>query len=362
MLMNKSQDSIDVKVIGTMSGTSLDGLDICIVQFIKEKDNWQYKILNAESETYPEEIKNKLTSAQLMDALSYARFNTDYGIYLGERIKNFIAKHSIKPDLISSHGHTIFHQPEIRFTAQIGSGACIAAETGIDTVCDFRTTDVALYGQGAPLVPIGDRYLFSDYDYCLNLGGFSNISFEENNQRIAYDICPVNYVLNHYMRTVGKDFDKDGETAGKGNINIELLRALNSLSFYSKVGPKSLSRENVEKEFIPLIDSYTLSIEDKLSTFCEHIANQIGKNIKSGKVLVTGGGVFNKFLIERMQENTPHCEYYIPDIQTINFKEAIVFAFLGALCYHNIVNCLSSVTGAKSDSVSGALYRGIPSN
>ncbi|MFZ2323515.1 MAG: anhydro-N-acetylmuramic acid kinase [Ignavibacteriaceae bacterium] len=357
--MNKDNCDIDIKVIGVMSGTSLDGLDICFVHFTKENNNWKYKILNTEAKTYPEEIKNKLASAQLMDAFSYARFNSDYGICLGQRIKKFIDKHSIKPDLIASHGHTIFHQPAIRFTAQIGSGACIASETGVDTVCDFRTSDVALYGQGAPLVPIGDRYLFSDYDYCLNLGGFSNISFEENDQRIAYDICPVNYVLNHYMRSIGKDFDKDGKTARSGKINKGLLEDLNKLSFYSQSGPKSLGREDVEKDFIPLIDFYKLSLEDKLATFCEHIAIQIGNTIKNGKVIVTGGGAFNNYLIERMQKVTPQCVYHIPDEQTINFKEALIFAFLGALYLYDIPNCLASVTGARHNNIGGALYKAI---
>lgn len=354
--MNDSAN-IGLKVIGVMSGTSLDGLDICFVHFTKENNNWRYKILNAEAESYPEDIKNKLASAHLMDALSYARSNSDYGIYIGKRVRNFTKKYSVKPDLIASHGHTIFHQPAIRFTAQIGSGACIAAETGIDTVCDFRTTDVALYGQGAPLVPIGDRYLFSDYDYCLNLGGFSNISFEENDQRNAYDICPVNYVLNHYMRKVGKEFDKDGETARSGKINLDLLNDLNELQFYSQSGPKSLGREDVENDFIPLIDSYKLSLGDSLATFCEHIAVQISKKIQSGKVIVTGGGAFNKYLIERMQKSAPQCVYQIPDEQTVNFKEALIFSFLGALYFYDVPNCLASVTGAKYDNIGGALYK-----
>ncbi len=355
--MNKHHPNIDIKIIGVMSGTSLDGLDICYSWFTQDNDSWRYQILQAEAESYPEEIKSKLATAQLMDALSYAQFHSDYGIYVGKLIKAFIDKHSLKPDLIASHGHTIFHQPSTRFTAQIGSGACIAAESGIDTVCDFRTTDVALYGQGAPLVLIGDRYLFADYNYCLNLGGFSNISFEEGNERIAYDISPVNYVLNHYMRSIGKDYDKDGETARSGKVYIELLEKLNSLSFYTHSGPKSLSRENVEDVFIPLIDSYSLSLQDKLATFCEHISIQTGKKIKSGKVLVTGGGAFNKFLVERMQFNSPQCVYHIPDEQTINFKEALIFAFLGALYFHNIPNCLASVTGARRNSICGALYK-----
>lgn len=349
--------NIDNKVIGVMSGTSLDGLDICFVHFTKSKNGWTYKIEIAESESYPAEIKDKLASAQLMNALDYTKFHSDYGFYIGQRIKAFIDNYKIKPDLIASHGHTIFHQPSKNFTSQIGSGACIAAETGIDTVCDFRTMDVALGGQGAPLVPIGDRYLFSQYDYCLNLGGFSNISFEKNKNRVAFDICPVNYILNHYMRSIGKEYDEDGATARAGKINVKLLEDLNNLNFYLQSGPKSLSRENVEEDFIPLIDSYSISLQDKLATFVEHIAIQISRNISAGKVIVTGGGVFNKYLIEKMKINSPQCEYVFPDSQTINFKEALIFAFLGVLYVNNIPNCLSSVTGARYDNIGGALYK-----
>ena len=345
-------------VIGLMSGTSLDGLDLCCVTFKYDDGKWEYQIVKAEDEPYPDDIKQKLASAQNMSAEEYALFHSDYGIYLGQRVKAFIDRNGLEPDLIASHGHTIFHQPAIRFTAQIGSGAGIAAETEVDCVCDFRTTDVALFGQGAPLVPIGDRTLFADYDYCLNMGGFSNISFNEGDVRSAYDISPVNYVMNHYTRTIGLDYDKDGEMARSGKVCEVLLDRLNNLEFYSMKGPKSLGREWVENEVIPLIDSYDLSIEDKLCTFCEHVAVQIGSHIKGGKVLLTGGGALNKYLVERMSARAPQCEYVVPDKLTINFKEALIFAFLGMLYICDMPNCLSSVTGAKFNCVGGALYKG----
>lgn len=345
-------------VIGLMSGTSLDGLDLCCVTFKYDDGKWEYQIVKAEDEPYPDDIKNKLANAQNMSAEEYALFHSDYGIYLGQRVKAFIDRNGLEPDLIASHGHTIFHQPGIRFTAQIGSGAGIAAETEVDCVCDFRTTDVALFGQGAPLVPIGDRTLFADYDYCLNMGGFSNISFNEGDVRSAYDISPVNYVMNHYTRTIGLDYDKDGEMARSGKVCVELLERLDNLEFYSMKGPKSLGREWVENEVIPLIDSYNLSIEDKLCTFCEHVAVQIGSHIKGGKVLLTGGGALNKYLVERMSARAPQCEYVVPDKLTINFKEALIFAFLGMLYICDMPNCLSSVTGAKFNCVGGALYKG----
>lgn len=345
-------------VIGLMSGTSLDGLDLCCVTFKYDDGKWVYQIVKAEDEPYPDDIKQKLANAQNMSAEEYALFHSDYGIYLGQRVKAFIDRNGLEPDLIASHGHTIFHQPGIRFTAQIGSGAGIAAETEVDCVCDFRTTDVALFGQGAPLVPIGDRTLFAEYDYCLNMGGFSNISFNDGDVRSAYDISPVNYVMNHYTRTIGLDYDKDGEMARSGKVCEELLERLDNLEFYSMKGPKSLGREWVENEVIPLIDSYNLSIEDKLCTFCEHVAVQIGSHIKGGKVLLTGGGALNKYLVERMSARAPQCEYVVPDKLTINFKEALIFAFLGMLYICDMPNCLSSVTGAKFNCVGGALYKG----
>lgn len=346
-----------VKIIGMMSGTSLDGLDLCYTQFEYKDGKWDYEIIKAAEVQYPLEIKEKLATAQNMTALEYAQWHSDYGLYLGRSVRKFIEENDFKPDYIASHGHTIFHQPEKRFTAQIGSGAGIAAESGVDTICDFRTTDVALYGQGAPLVPVGDRNLFADYDYCLNMGGFSNISFDSGESRSAYDICPVNYVLNHYTREIGLEYDKDGEIARSGKVCDGLLTKLNGLEFYTLEGPKSLGREWVEDQVIPLIDSFGLTIEDRLATYCEHVAVQIGSHVKRGKVLLTGGGAFNTFLVERMAANAPQSEYVVPDNMTVNFKEALIFAFLGALYINNIPSCLKSVTGAKYDNIGGALYK-----
>ena len=359
-----------VNIIGLMSGTSLDGLDMCYTRFWLERSGkpegeWKYEIIKAEDENYPDELKRKLATAQSMNAEEYALLHSDYGIYLGQRVRAFIERTGARPHYIASHGSTVFHQPAIRFTAQIGSGAGIAAESGVDCICDFRTTDVALHGQGAPLVPIGDRHLFYEYDYCLNLGGFSNISseaVEERNGksvaiRVAYDISPVNYVLNHYTRSIGKDYDRDGLMARNGKICRELLERLNSLDFYKMKGPKSLGREWVESQVLPLMDSYAISMEDKLSTFCEHVAMQIARHIKGGKVLLTGGGALNLYLVERMQANAPQCKYVVPDRQTVNFKEALIFAFLGALYVADMPNCMSSVTGAAYNCIGGALYK-----
>ncbi len=357
-MKNKITD-IDINAIGVMSGTSLDGLDICYTNFSYKNSKWSYKVINAQCIKYPALLRAQIANAHLTDAKSFTQLHTDFGIFIGKSVKTFIETFSARPELIASHGHTIFHQPENKLTCQIGNGANIAAETGVNTICDFRTTDVALNGQGAPLVPIGDHLLFADYDYCLNLGGFSNISFDQNGKRLAFDICPVNFVLNHYMMKIGKDFDEDGMTARKGIINIQLLNRLNELIIYKNVGPKSLAREAVEKEFLPLIDSFGLSIEDTLATFCEHISIQISRVIKNGKVLMTGGGAFNKFLIERMKSRSPDCVIHIPDVQTINYKEALIFAFLGVLYLFDIPNCLSSVTCSITDNIGGAMYKGI---
>lgn len=346
-----------INVVGLMSGTSLDGLDLCCVTFDYD-GHWNYRIVKAESEDYPPELCDRLASAQTMSALDYARLHSDYGLFLGEAVRRFIARNDLKVDLVASHGQTIFHQPAVRFTAQIGSGAGIAAVTGIDTVCDFRTTDVALGGQGAPLVPIGDAVLFGDYDYCLNMGGFSNISFAEGEKRLAYDISPVNYVLNHYAGLRGLSFDRDGLLARSGSACPELLARLNALPFYGQAGPKSLGREWVEEAVYPLIDSYGLSVEDVLATFVEHVAIQIGRNVRGGRVLVTGGGARNLFLLERMRAVAPQAAYVVPDPLTIDFKEALIFALLGALYVADRPNCLATVTGAAHDNIGGCLYKG----
>ena len=345
-----------------MSGTSLDGLDLCLCRFEQDNKAWRYTIIATDTAAYPEDIKTKLASAQQMSALELVRFHSEYGRYIGQAAKQFLATQSEKPALIASHGHTIFHQPGEGFTFQIGSGAYIAVASGIDTVCDFRTNDVAAGGQGAPLVPIGDRHLFSQYDYCLNLGGFANISFEEQGLRLAYDICPVNYVLNYYTRSTGMEYDNNGALAAKGAVYPELLEALNSLDFYRQQGPKSLGREWVEQNIFPVIEHYKLSLEDKLTTFCEHIALQIGSKLKADTtMLVTGGGAFNTFLMSRIKAHSAAI-LHIPDKLTVNFKEALIFAFLGRLYMESQPNCLASVTGAAIDVVGGALYKVVNDN
>lgn len=341
-----------------MSGTSLDGIDIVYAK-INHSGTYTFEILNATTIPYSKVWKSNLKDGFHLSGEKLIELDASYGIHLGNILSNFIKENNIsKVDFIASHGHTIFHNPEKKYTFQIGNGPYITSITGIKTICDFRVQDVALGGQGAPLVPIGDELLFSEYDYCLNLGGFSNISLNENNQRIAYDICPANIVLNHYVASLNMEYDDKGELASTGNINNNLLSALNSLSFYKDAKPKSLGYEFVVETIIPMIDKYKLIIKDILRTFVEHIAIQISKKIDSdsGKtMLVTGGGAFNDFLIEKIQYYTK-TKLIIPEDLIINYKEALVFGLLGLLKDEGKNNCLKSVTGANKDHSSGVVF------
>jgi len=345
-------------IIGVMSGTSLDGLDIVYVK-INAAENYSFEILKAETISYINEWKSTLKEGFHLSGEKLLKLDADYGKYLGKTLLNFIKKNRIeKLDFIASHGHTIFHNPEKNYTFQIGNGPYITSITGIKTICDFRVQDVALGGQGAPLVPIGDELLFSEYDYCLNLGGFSNISFNKNQQRIAFDICPVNIVLNHYVSALNLEFDDKGAMASEGNIDNNLLKSLNCLPFYNDAKPKSLGYEFVTETIFPMVDKYNLSIKDVLRTFVEHIAIQISKKIDSDSkktMLVTGGGAFNTFLIERLQSYTKTL-LIIPEETIINYKEALIFGLLGFLKDEGKNNCLKSVTGANKDHSSGVVF------
>ncbi|MBP3202364.1 MAG: anhydro-N-acetylmuramic acid kinase [Bacteroidales bacterium] len=344
--------------IGLMSGTSVDGLDVCCATFTKESGKWQYAIDCARGYEYPQELRRKLgQEVQQMSALEFVAFHSAYGRFLGERVNDFMAEFGVKPDIIASHGSTVFHEPDKKIMFQIGDGAAIAAVTKIPTVSDFRRLDIMLGGQGAPLVPIGDNLLFGQYDYCLNIGGFSNISFREGEKRIAFDISPVNYVINRFTRTVGLEMDRDGEIAARGQVHEELLNSLNALDYYAKPWPKSLGREWVERQVFPLLDAAGLSLEDTLRTYYEHCAHQLARVTAPGKsLLVTGGGAYNKFLIQRM-EALSNCQVVIPEPAIIEYKEALIFAFLGVLYMADEPSCLSSVTGAERDNIGGMLFK-----
>lgn len=353
--MNKK----NYNVIGVMSGTSLDGIDLAHIHFVVKEDKWSYEILESETISYSIDWLNKLKVAVSFSKEELIKLNEDYTELLGKIIKSFVDRHQIKNlDAVCSHGHTILHQPQNGFTLQIGNLPKIAAIIQEKVVCDFRVQDVELGGQGAPLVPIGDRILFSEYDYCLNLGGFSNISFENNSKRIAFDISPVNTALNFYSYKLGLEYDDKGKIARSGKVNSDLLNELNALNYYKKSFPKSLGFELVKEIVLPLIEKYSISIEDKMQTFTEHIALQTSLALpsKTGKILITGGGAYNDFLIERMQFHLPNIKIIIPDNKTLEFKEALIFGLLGVLKLRNEINVLSSVTGAKMDHSSGNIF------
>lgn len=342
-----------------MSGTSLDGVDLAHIQFTIADGNWQFVIQESETVPYSPDWVGTLKEAVNFNSDELQDLNKRYTLLLGGIIKEFIQKHAIKNlDAVCSHGHTILHQPQNGFTLQIGNLPEIAEIIGQKVVCDFRVQDVKLGGQGAPLVPIGDRILFSDYDYCLNLGGFSNVSFEENNTRIAFDISPVNTVLNFYANQLGYDYDDEGKLSKAGNLHSDLFNELNALDFYHKAYPKSLGFEFVKETILPLIERHQIDVADKMHTFTEHIAYQIAMalKVKKGKLLITGGGAYNKFLISRIQFHLPEMEIIIPESKILEFKEALIFALLGVLKLRDEVNVLSSVTGAKEDHSSGEIY------
>lgn len=349
--------AVNFNVIGLMSGTSMDGLDIAYVQFKKDEKGWSFDIMSAITLPYSSEWRSSLTSARALNQLHLFKLGEDYGTFLGKCVHSFMLEKGIQNvDFIASHGHTVHHQPENGVTVQIGEGARISDQVSLPVVYDFRIQDVHLGGQGAPLVPVGDRMLFGEYDACLNLGGFSNISFEHQMERIAFDIGPVNIVLNELVKAKGVSFDQNGDFARSGNLDHVLLKQLNALSYYEQPVPKSLGLEWVEDFIYPLLADKT-DVNALLNTMVEHAAFQIAKictDYQIDSMLVTGGGVYNTYLMERLGALST-VKIIIPDPIIIEFKEALVFAFLGVLRWENNVNVLKSVTGAHRDHSSGEI-------
>ncbi|NND78213.1 MAG: anhydro-N-acetylmuramic acid kinase [Flavobacteriales bacterium] len=347
---------MEYKVIGLMSGTSLDGVDLAFCTFKKE-DDWSYEILATKTYPYSDHWLEILRNISFVNKEHLEVINKDLGSYYADLITDFCDTNHLIPDIVSSHGHTVHHQPEKGYTLQIGSGGVIASHIRTTTINDFRSKDLKLGGQGAPLVPLGDELLFSEYDQCLNLGGFANISFN-NGKRVAYDICPCNMMLNELSLKIDLPYDKDGEIARYGDIDSSLLKELNALEYYSLPFPKSLGREWYLENILSLLEKSKASIPEKLATCTEHIAHQVSNSINrngSGKILLTGGGSYNKFLIEKLDNKTTGT-IVIPDPTIIDFKEAMIFAFLGVLRIRNEVNVLSSVTGANKDHCSGVIH------
>lgn len=350
------------KVIGVMSGTSMDGLDLAHCELIEnENGSWDYKINQAVTIPYDEKWRLRLSKLRLQPSIIYHKTDRYFGQFIGQMVKQFIENHNLEVDLISSHGHTIFHQPESNITAQIGAGYAINAETGISVVSNFRSLDVVYGGEGAPISAIGDDILFPEFEFCLNLGGFANISTNKEGKRIAFDICPNNIILNRVAREFDMDYDEDGQIAEKGKIDYELLGALNRIDFYSQDYPKSLGREWINDSFWAHVRQSESDKVDKMKTLVDHIAEQIGNTIedlrehdKPCRVYTTGGGAYNKTLIEHLKTHTD-AEIVVPDNKIVEYKESLVFALMGVLRVLNKPNVLGHSTGSNIDSISGEL-------
>jgi anhydro-N-acetylmuramic acid kinase len=356
-------------VIGTMSGSSLDGLDIVFAELTEIRGQWTYAIKAAESLPYEPEWEAQLSQATALAARDYLLLHTAYGHYTGHRILSFIEKNQLdhKVHFIASHGHTTFHMPASKMTAQLGDGAAITAVTGLPVITDLRAVDVALGGQGAPIVPIGEKYLFSGYQYWLNLGGIANISAQLPEQFVAFDICPANRVLNALAAALNKPYDEGGALAAGGIADNGLLEQLNQLSYYTAPWPKSLANDFGINTVLPMIAPMRISVQGKLRTYVEHIAAQVTNAVKAlkvqmsegpGKMLITGGGAFNTFLINTiLQQLEPlGITVEVPDEQTVSYKEALIMALIGTLRWRQEDNVLSGVTGASRDAVNGALW------
>ncbi len=365
------------RVIGLMSGSSLDGLDVTFTEFHETAGNWTYELKHSVRYEYSQEWVEKLRRASRLSAFEYQLLDVEYGHYTGDCVNRFIEEHELQyqAQLIASHGHTVFHVPEKKMTAQLGNGAAIAAKTGINVVNDLRTMDMALGGQGAPIVPVGEQLLFENYLYFLHLGSVANISFNDRGNYTAFDVCPANRVLNLLARDIGKNYDDGGELAARGSVNDNLLNDLNDLEYYSLPYPKSLSNDFGTDVVYPMIKSANLDDEDALRTYVEHICEQVFNAVEalqnefrlatisrtSGqKVLVSGGGAKNSFLIKRLEQLLERLGVEIerPSDKVIDFKEAIIMGLIGVLRWREENNTLASVTGASRDSIGGAVWMG----
>ena len=361
--------------IGLMSGSSLDGLDIAFCKFVLENENISaWELLKAETIPFSEMWQSRLAHLPNQSAIVYAKTHTYFGHYMGELVIDFMSRNSILPGFIASHGHTVFHHPDKRMTAQIGDGGALAATTSLMVISDFRTQDIAIGGEGTPLAPAADKYLFDGYDFYLNIGGIANVSCNVNGKMIAFDIGGANQVLNGLANLANQDYDDDGKIAASGEVVDILLEEVNSIDYFSKKYPKSLDNQWVVKNLLKKYREYPESVENRMRTAVEQLAEQTVSSVlqiienegltnKKYRMLATGGGVFNSFLMQRMQElfkEKIDLEIVIPKKETIEFKEAILMGLLGVLRLENIPNCLASVTGARRDTVGGAIYAPVP--
>ena len=344
-----------VRVLGIMSGSSLDGLDLALCVFRSEEGSWHFRIERAITVPYAIGFRERLRTAGEGSAIDLARLDRDLGNLIGEQATGFIGNDP--PDLIASHGHTIFHQPDEHLTLQIGDGSIIAARTGIPVVYDMRKMDVALGGQGAPLVPRGEHDLFPGTDTFLNLGGIANIAHHTADGSVGYDICPCAQVLDHLANEADRAYDEGGAIARNGTVHGPLLATLEAIPFYQQTPPRSLGREWTEAHLLPLVRDAAIPLADRMRTIVEHIAGQVGRECErlgARRMLVTGGGAHNVLLVDRIRVRSG-VEIVVPDALLIDFKEAMIFAYLGLLRWLKRANCMASVTGASQDAIGGAL-------
>lgn len=361
------------RVIGTMSGSSLDGLDLVFAEFEEAGGKWTYSILAADCMPYDTSLTERLRNATLMSAQDYLLLHGEYGHFLGRSIAGFIGRHQLdhKVQLIASHGHTSFHLPNSGMTAQLGDGAAIAAETGLPVVSDLRALDVALGGQGAPIVPMGEKMLFGDYGFLLNIGGIANLTIAAGDRYMAYDVCVANQVLNYLAGKRGMSYDENGALAASGTLDMELLAQFSNLDFYKQYPPKSLDNQYFKEKILPIIEAFGGRAEDVLNSYVRHICNQIaaevtsaqqqyGSLLKSRRMLVTGGGAFNRYLTDMLEGllKNEGIELVIPDAMTVKYKEALIMGFLGILRWREEPTTLSGVTGAKINGIGGAVWLG----
>jgi len=350
-------------LLGLMSGTSGDGLDLAHCHFDYHQGSWSFEILQAETLVFPTELGHRLATSHEMTGLELFQLDVDFGAWMGLQVKEFCMANQVKPQAVASHGHTVFHQPTKKLSLQLGNGWALHQACGEKVITDFRMLDVQLGGQGAPLVPIGDHFLFPQVDFCINLGGISNLSMMVQGKRIAFDSSPFNLLLNREAQKLGKPYDSEGQWAREGNVHQALLDSLNSLAFYTLKRAKSLGREDIEADFIPVLRQFNLSPRDNLATLVEHFACQIARLVKQyavskiPKVLITGGGAYNRYFVERLGEHLQQNWVQVEaSKEVIEFKEALIFAFLGVLRLRGEVNSLASVTGACRDSCGGVIY------
>lgn len=357
------------RAIGIMSGSSMDGLDIAFAEFTETGGKWSFEIIAASCVEYEMEWLQQLNAAANMSAKDYLFLNTAYGHYIGNKINNFIELNDLqhRVNLIASHGHTVFHFPNKKMTAQLGDGAAIAAAVKLPVVNDLRSIDIAFGGQGAPIVPIGDKLLFGTYTYLLNLGGIANMSVNKEGNYIAFDICAANKILNFLALKLGLPYDAEGALAAKGKINDVLLQQLNALDYYKISGPKALDNSYGINMVLPIIEKANLITEDALATYTEHIILQIKAAILNNnssainpQLLVTGGGAFNTFLVQKLKEGLLPLQILVvvPDSTVVKFKEALIMALIGILRWREETNVLATVTGASQNSIGGALWLG----